>query len=412
MNGTTAGTHLEIALINPILRSPNIPSTFGVEGPVVLSEADVRMVDVNLLGQALADLGHRVTVYAADAYLEGDEVALSDRLTVVGVPTYLRRIFNPALIAFTPGIGDLLRRRGADVIQSAEYYRLTTLFASRAAASMGAVFVIWQETFRHMRIPGQWFEQGLELVTGPATQSRTRCFVPRTIRARAYLERVGVPPSMIRDWIPNGVDGATFRPESGTWRPEDFGLAKGLPLAIVVARLSPDKGVDLAIRSLGVLRKQGREVGLLVRGDGPLRRYLEEVVRREGVGDLVRFVPRGSREDLAKLLNSCTLSIVPSRNDLLPYALIEAGACGLPAVAVRTGCMDDFVADGVNGIMVAPDSPEAIAGGVTRLVEDYALRDQMAAAARQRFLKDFDLRVTAKRFAQLYADLLGHEAIA
>lgn len=398
---------MDIAIVNPILRTSNVTSALGVEGPVVLTEAELRIATIAELGRALADLGHRVTVYAADDYLGRDEVTLSDRLTVVGVPTQLRGVFNPALVAFTPRIGTLIRRRGADVIQSGDYFQLTTLFSSQVAASIGVAFVVWQEPFRHMRIPGQWYEQGFEMVAGRTLRAHTRCFVPRTVRARAYLENLGVSPAAIADWIPNGVDGEVFRPDTGTLRPEDFGLASGTPLAIVVARLSPSKGVDLAIRAVAVLRKRGLTVGLLVRGNGPQQARLEALVRQEDVTDLVRFVPRGTRAELVNLYNSCDLSIVPSRRDLLPYALIEAGACGLPSVASDAGCMDDFVDDGQNGIVVAPDSPEAIAEGVGRLIQDDELRDRMGAAARQRFLERFELRVTAARFAQLYADLLA-----
>jgi glycosyltransferase involved in cell wall biosynthesis len=65
----------------------------------------------------------------------------------------------------------------------------------------------------------------------------------------------------------------------------------------------------------------------------------------------------------------------------------------------------------VNGLVVAPDSPEAIAGGVRRLLEDEALRNRMGAAAAERFREHFELRVTASRFSRLYEDLLdGHSA--
>lgn len=402
---------MEIAIVNPILRTPNMTSAFGVEGPTVLSEEELRLATISELGRALADQGHHVTIYAADAYLESEEVALSDRVTVVGVPTRLRTVFNPAAVAFAPGLGALLRQRGADVIQSGDYFQLTTLFSSQAAASMGVAFVIWQEPFRPMRSPGNWYERGFERVAGPGMRARTRCFVPRTIRARAYLERLGVSPGRISGWIPNGVDGRVFRARPGTRRPEDFGLAADLPVAVVVARLSRQKGVDLAVRAVAILRRRGRDVGLLVRGNGPERGRLEGLVRAEGVSDLVRFVPRGSREDLVDLYNSCDLAIVPSRRDLLPYALIEAGACGLPAVAADGGCMDDFVLDGENGLVVPPDSPEAIADGVRRLLEDEALRSRMGAAAARRFREHFELRVTASRFSRLYSELLdGHSA--
>ncbi len=398
---------MDIAIVNPILATPNLTSVLDVGRPVVLTEAELRTTSINQLGRALADLGHRVSVYAAQDYLGRDEVALSDHLTVVGVPTQLRGVFNPALVPFTPRIGELIRRRGADVIQSGDCFQLTTLFSSRAAASIGAAFLVWQEAFRHMRFPGPLYEEGFELVAGRTLRARTRCFVPRTVRARAYLEGLGVSPATIADWIPNAVDGAIFHPGTATRAPEDFGFASGTPLAIVVARLSPPKGVDLAIRAVAILRRRGVKVGLLVRGSGPEKAHLEALARQEDVSDVVRFVPRVSQEELVGLYNSCDLSIVPSRTEWLPYAMIEAGACGLPSVASEAGCMNDFADGGRCGIVVPPESPEAIADGVGRMIQDDEFREQMGAAARQRFLEHFELRGVATRFARLYADLVA-----
>jgi glycosyltransferase involved in cell wall biosynthesis len=400
---------MDVALVNPVLRTSSVPSVFGTTPPIAMGEPEVRNASITELGQALADLGHRVTIYAADVYLKEPEYVLNDRLSVVGVPTHLRRVFNPALVAFTPKIGAILQRRPVDVIQSGDFYQMTTRFSAVAAARLGVPFVVWQEPFRHMRTPGQWYERGLDWVSGREMRAGRQRFVPRTIRARGYLESLGIPPDAIAPWIPNGVNGAVFRPQERTLRGEDFGLPNGIPLALVVARLSPEKGVDLAVRAMAILRDSGARVGLIIRGDGPDRARLEAMVREWHLEDLVR-IGVSSRAELVDLYNSCDLAIVPSRRDLLPYALIEAGACGLPAVATRAGCSDDFVRDGENGVLVAPESPEEIAREVGRLVSDDALRRRMGAAARERFLHDFELSAVAARFAGLYHDLKDHAA--
>jgi len=70
-------------------------------------------------------------------------------------------------------------------------------------------------------------------------------------------------------WIPSGINGNLFQPRSGTLYPEDFGLSKDFALVLLVARLIPSKGVDLALHAEAILRKKGIKVGLLIAGSGP-----------------------------------------------------------------------------------------------------------------------------------------------
>lgn len=397
---------LEIAIVNPILRTPYVESTFSVKAAGPVSASELPEINIVELGRALGDLGHRVTILTCDTFLEDEEVAVNDRVTVCAVPTRLRRIFNPGLVPFTPGLADSARLRDADVIQSGEFHQFTTFFASGVAADAGIPLVVWQETFHHMRVPGAWFEQSFEWTVGRSVRATATRFVLRTTKARAYLQGIGVPQSVIGPWVPTGIDGESFRPRSGTLHPEDFGLPRNCDLVTMVARLIPDKGVDLAIRAISLLQTKGMRVGLLVRGSGPELDRLKILARQVGVEDVVRFIGTQSRTEMANLYCSSKLFLVASRNDLFPFSLLEAGACGLPSVSARVGCVEDFVQDGVNGLLVPPDSAESLAAGIGRLLMDDDLRERMRKAARTRFEEDFDVRVTAVRLAKVYRESL------
>ena len=400
---------LDIALINPVLRTPYVLPPFVVGRAHSIPASELPDVNIVELGQALGDLGHHVTIFAADAFLESSEVEVSSHVTVCAVPTHLRRVFNPALIAFTPALEDSPRLREADVIQSGDFHQLSTFFASRLAPAAGIPFLVWQEGYHRMRVPGQWYERFYESTAGRSVRTATRSFILRTKRARAYLESLGIPASQIGPWIPTGIDGRSFHPGPGTLRPEDVGLPKGCSIATTVARLDPDKGVDLAIRACGLLAHQGVEVGLLVRGSGPEQERLEALARQLGIDERVRFLGRMSRTQMAELYTSSDVVVLASRRDLFPFALLEAAACGRPVVSTRVGCIDELVEDGVNGVLTAPDTAEALATGIRRLLSDDGLQERMGRALAERFAEDFDLRVTATRLAAIYQEAQAGE---
>jgi glycosyltransferase involved in cell wall biosynthesis len=170
--------------------------------------------------------------------------------------------------------------------------------------------------------------------------------------------------------------------------------------------------VDLAIQAIALLRKNGKKVGLLVRGSGPELSYLRTLAKELGVHDFVRFLDRQSRSEMVNLYNSSDIFLLASRartlvstEDVFPFCLLEAGACGLPSVTTRVGSVEDFVQDGLNGLLVPPNSVEAIATGIGRLLADDSLREAMGKKARQRFGEAFDIRVVAARLAKVYRDL-------
>jgi glycosyltransferase involved in cell wall biosynthesis len=172
-----------------------------------------------------------------------------------------------------------------------------------------------------------------------------------------------------------------------------------------VARLSPDKGIDLAIRSIAILKKKGKKVGLLIRGSGQQLQYLKALASNLGVFDFVKFIGGQTQSQMVDLYNSSDLFLVASRKDLFPFSLLEAGACGLPSVTTRVGSVIDFVEDGKNGLIVSPNSAQAIAEGINRLITNDNLRKVMGKEARRRFEEHFDRRIVATRLGEVYQDL-------
>ncbi len=401
---------MEVTLINPIAATPDIVAASLIRSAttaVPLAPDALREVNIVELAAALADLGHRVTVVLGRGYMGERPVALSPTLSLVPVRTLMPFPFHPGVLPMTPELLQLPALKDADVIQSGEFHQPSTYFAAEACLEHEIPLVVWQETFGPMQFPGSLYQRGFERVCGPRIRHAASCGVPRTSRAREYLRALKFQDGLIPGWIPTGIDLQDFSPRAPRTGPEEFGWEADADILLVVARLSPSKGVDRALRILKRLRAKRRGARLLVRGSGPEEGELRRLSDSLGLRDSVRIVPRGSRSRMVDLYNLAKVVLCTSRADLLPFALIEAGACGRPVVAVDVGAVADIVVDGQTGRVVPPNDEDAACAAVEALLEDEEQRELSGRAARLRAESTFDVRVTAKRLAEIYHAAAG-----
>jgi glycosyltransferase involved in cell wall biosynthesis len=146
---------------------------------------------------------------------------------------------------------------------------------------------------------------------------------------------------------------------------------------LTVARLHPDKGLDIFIEGVA----SSGAVGWIC-GDGPLRAELEACV----AGTSVRLL--GYRYDVQDLLGAADMFALPSAGEAYGIAVVEAIAAGLPVVVTAAGAMPEIAGDA--GIVVDPGDRRAFAEAVQRLVSDGELRVELAARAQRRAPPDND----------------------
>ncbi|HKX30842.1 MAG TPA: glycosyltransferase family 4 protein, partial [Blastocatellia bacterium] len=120
--------------------------------------------------------------------------------------------------------------------------------------------------------------------------------------------------------------------------------------------------------------------------------------------DLVTFHEPAA--DIIPLLDSFDLLVSSSHLETFGRTLIEAMALSKPVVATAVGGVPEVVADGEVGFLVPPGDAEAMAERISRLVADAELRRSMGRRGYERVLKNFDLRVTTRRWEQLYQEIL------
>lgn len=201
--------------------------------------------------------------------------------------------------------------------------------------------------------------------------------------------------------IPNGVDLDRFH-YSGPANP----TVPRTGVVVYVGRLSYQKGLDVLLQSWRIVREQlsgSQRARLVIVGTGPLRVRLECLAHTLGITDSVEFA--GVQSDVAAWLRRSHIGVLPSRWEGMPNALLEAMACGLPCVATRVSGSEDVIQPGVNGLLIEPEDPQALAEALLFLLRDPTLGMQYGRAARATIEERYSLDRVIEIYLELYQKL-------
>ena len=184
-----------------------------------------------------------------------------------------------------------------------------------------------------------------------------------------------------------GADIAQFRPGLDTAAVRaKYALADGTWM-VTVARLIAHKGQDVTLRALAALADEEPELRYAIVGSGSYRDTLHALAAELGIAHRVRFLENVPDADLPALYNAAAMYVGPSRNvdvhiEGFGISFVEASACGIPVIAGRSGGVPDAVTDGVTGLLVDAESPDAVASAVRRLLRDPELARRLGAGGR------------------------------
>jgi glycosyltransferase involved in cell wall biosynthesis len=187
--------------------------------------------------------------------------------------------------------------------------------------------------------------------------------------------------------VRTGVDLARFRPLDRVVAKAQCGV-DARPAVAIVATLRDWKGHDDLLDAWDALHVKGWQ--LLVIGDGPRRDHLERRVTEMGLASDVRFT--GNQDDVPIWYACAEIAVLPSYGDEgVPQSLMQAAACGLPAIATPIGAIAEAVRDGKTGLLVPPRDVKALASALSYLMTHHELRGHMGRAAREYAHKHFGI---------------------
>jgi glycosyltransferase involved in cell wall biosynthesis len=197
--------------------------------------------------------------------------------------------------------------------------------------------------------------------------------------------------------VPGAIDMVRFRPG---------GPNPSVDL-MFVGRLVEIKRLDLFLEVVACVARRLSGVTVSIVGDGPLRQALERQARDLGIGRHVTFL--GFAPDVSDCLRQARIFVLTSRSEGLALSLMEAMACGLPAVVADVGDLGDLVEDGVNGYLVTERTAEAFASRIVDLLTDSAKYTAFSLAAR-RSAQRYETAAAVKQWDELLSSLNGDAA--
>lgn len=214
-----------------------------------------------------------------------------------------------------------------------------------------------------------------------ATIYAPSCFTAEAIRQHSGIQRqISV--------IHNAVNCDRFqRPQDLHAVREKFGLPPEARVVLGVGAIKRRKGFDVLLRAFARVVKDEPRSHLVIAGDGDAS-PLVDLATSLGIRGRVDFLGRAMEEDLVGLYQLCEVYAHLPRNEGWHFegfgiVYLEAGACGKPVVATRSGGVPDAVLDGETGILVDEEDDEAAATAIVRLLQDRELARSMGEAGRK-----------------------------
>jgi glycosyltransferase involved in cell wall biosynthesis len=315
-----------------------------------------------------------------------------------------RRTRNPVRILFyaasvarvAPRLTAMIRRERVSLIHSNS--NTAHIYGAVAAASAGIPCVWHCRDLVDLGLAGRWMARRATRIIGISAAV-----------SRHLAERAGAAAKCVT--VLNATDTEEFRPRACTDATRAaLGIAPGRFVVAMAGQLVPWKKHGLFLQAAAVIARDVPRATFLIAGadsfgDHPgYRESLVATAGRLGLGERLRFA--GHQEDMAGFLSAVDVLVHPADREPFGRVILEAMAMERAVVAVNACGPAEIVRNGLDGILVNPDSPDAIADAVARLAAEPDLARALGTAARERVEKDFGLARLGAEIGNVYESVL------
>lgn len=353
----------------------------------VITDCDRRGAQVFAVELAieLRTLGHEVTTVALTPGTRSarlDVAVLGERARGVSTLRALRRQMGAADITVAHGSSTLLA-------------------CTIAGFGHGRRFVYRQISNSRYWAPTWW----RRLRVAAYLRAPHRVVALSSAAASDLVDYLHVPAHRI-DVVPNGVPRGAFRPattEEHTSARAALGLPADAFIVLCIGALTPEKGTSVAVEAIA-----SSDCHLLIVGGGPDREQIEALATTTAPGR-VHLV--GDLSDVVPAYHAADAVVLPSFSESMPATLIEAGLCGLAAVATPVGSIPDIVLPDRTGFLTPVGDAAAIAAAFERLRTDPDLRMSLGHEAEQHCARSFEIGVVARGWQATLERALGDRSV-
>ncbi len=330
---------------------------------------------------------------------------LSGEFERAGVEVHVAGLVSPLDLRVVFRLFRIFRRVRPDLIHT--HLRLSNVYGRLAAVLAGVPAVV--TSFHHLDYsywPAlTWRARMWKQLDKWSARLVNRGFIAVSEAVRTdYARHFGLSDIKL---VYNYLDLERFYPPSPEERRTSrarLGVADEDFVVLNVARLSWEKGHRALLQAVAAVRQRAPHLQLFLMGDGPDRSGLQALASELGITDTVRFL--GSGRDVEAVLAAADLFVFPSLGEGLGIALMEAMAMGLPSVGTRVDGISELVQDGLDGVLVPANDPDALARSILALCGNPILRDALGSEARRTAARRFAAGAGVRVLETAYGDVL------
>jgi len=209
--------------------------------------------------------------------------------------------------------------------------------------------------------------------------------------------------------IPNGVDIKRFTPEldASKFR-EKLGIQDEL-VVFTVRHHQPKYGIEYLLRAAPSVLEEYKDVIFIIGGDGPLKKYHEELALKLKIRDKTIFTGHISQSELPYYYALSSIVVVPSLQEAWGLVVTEAMASGKPVIGSDVGGIKDQIINGYNGFLVPPRAPEALADKILYFLKNQDEIKRMGRNGRKLAEEKFDIEKRIDVIVSLYEEIKSSE---
>jgi glycosyltransferase involved in cell wall biosynthesis len=376
-----------------------IPSKGGVETSVM-----------NLC-QGLESVGHKTFVFAPEYPNWEDKEKNIFRYKSFSF--YYGGYFYVIPIPFLSKAESVIKSLGLDIIHSHQPYSLGNEalgFSKNLDVPLVFTYHIKYEDYSHYIpfVPSSISKKYIRKIT---TKYSNKCdvVIAPSSAIKNLLEDQGVEADV--DIIPSGINVGRFRKDAGKRNEirKKYGLKSEDIVLITASRITKEKNIGFLIESFSVVnsvvKKSGKNIKLLIVGDGAERNKLEGKVKDLNLEKEIFFTGLVSRDEIVNLYQASDVFVFASLTETQGLVAVEAMASGLPVIAIKASGIEDIVKSGEDGILTGNSIGE-FSESVLKIARDENLRKELSVKAKINS-GEFSIELWIEKMVKLYRSLVG-----